>query len=211
MIQQRTTQTNLLIVSAIITMALPIVLVLTEKLSGNPAILNSISSYYHSGSRDIFVGALFAVGVILFIFQGESTKENLVLDAAGLFAIVTALVPTNPDDVVCEFACSNGITPYCIHTIAAFAFFTCLAYITFFCFRKQCQEHQHDEKRQAFYEKTFAILAGLLLLLPILTILFASGIIGQGCSKLVFWLEVLAIYTLGCLWITKYYEGRKID
>jgi len=203
-------QQRLLIASAVITMALPIILVLTEKIAGNTAVLNSISAYYYSSSRDIFVGMLFAVSVILFLYRGQNLKENIALDLAAVFGIITAIVPTNPDMMSCDFACSKWVTPYCIHILAAVAFFLCLAYVSFFCFRKQCNTQNHSKKNLRRYENLFALLAVLLILFPALTIFFSSGIINlnSSCSKLVFWVEILAIYSLGCLWLTKYFESK---
>src|SRR4051812_24325220 len=49
----------------------------------------SMSTYYHAGNgalRDVFVGTLGAIGVILLIYQGVTKLEDYALNLAGLFA-----------------------------------------------------------------------------------------------------------------------------
>ncbi|HEX6351810.1 hypothetical protein [Actinophytocola sp.] len=60
----------------------------------------SISDFYYSPTRAVFVGGLCAIGVCLIINRAESDLENAMLDGAGLMAFVVAFVPvprTNPD------------------------------------------------------------------------------------------------------------------
>lgn len=54
----------------------------------------SISSYYHTPMRDIFVGSLIAIGAFLWFYQGVKKDENFALNCAGILAIVVALTPT---------------------------------------------------------------------------------------------------------------------
>ena len=55
--------------------------------------LSSISDYFYTPARDVFVGALIAVSLALFALSGRGA-ERALLDAAGLFAPLIALVPT---------------------------------------------------------------------------------------------------------------------
>src|SRR5262245_34820054 len=63
---------------------------------------SSMSDYYFAFSpensnlrvfpgRVLFVGILFALGVALYLYKGLTTFENVMLNFAGLFAIVAAL------------------------------------------------------------------------------------------------------------------------
>ena len=52
----------------------------------------SMSAYYHTELRDVFVGALFGVGALLVAYQGFSRSENRALDLASLFVIGVALI-----------------------------------------------------------------------------------------------------------------------
>jgi hypothetical protein len=55
--------------------------------------LTSISDYYYSPARDVFVGALVATALALFALSGRGV-ERVLLDAAALFAPLIAIVPT---------------------------------------------------------------------------------------------------------------------
>src|SRR5687768_1056650 len=46
----------------------------------------SMSAYYHTSMRNWFVGLLFAVGGMLYLYKGFSMRENVALNLAGLFA-----------------------------------------------------------------------------------------------------------------------------
>lgn len=54
----------------------------------------SISAYYYTPVRAIFVGALMAVGLALIVYKGRSAGEDPCLNFAGMLAPVVAIVPT---------------------------------------------------------------------------------------------------------------------
>jgi hypothetical protein len=55
----------------------------------------SISAYYYTPVRAIFVGAMMVVGFSLIVIKGRSVAENLCLNMAGMLAPVVAVVPTS--------------------------------------------------------------------------------------------------------------------
>ena len=55
--------------------------------------LTSVSDYFYTPARDVFVGALIAASLALFALSGRGA-ERALLDAAALFAPLIALVPT---------------------------------------------------------------------------------------------------------------------
>ncbi|MEO7447087.1 MAG: hypothetical protein ABI336_02335 [Humibacillus sp.] len=59
--------------------------------------LGSVSAYYFTPARTVFVGALVGLGVVLVAYQGHSPEENVLLDFAGFMALLVAAVPTVPD------------------------------------------------------------------------------------------------------------------
>ncbi|MBX3690004.1 hypothetical protein [Dokdonella sp.] len=66
-------------------------------LAGAHVELNSISAAYWSDARDVFVGALVAVGFFLLAYNGQGGKadwEFYLSKAACLFAACVALFPT---------------------------------------------------------------------------------------------------------------------
>ena len=54
----------------------------------------SISAYYYTPVRGYFVAALLGIGVCLFCLKGSTDIEDGLLNLAGMFAPVVALVPT---------------------------------------------------------------------------------------------------------------------
>jgi hypothetical protein len=54
----------------------------------------SISAYYYTPVRAIFVGSLMAVGLSLIVYKGRSPGEDPFLNFAGMLAPVVAIVPT---------------------------------------------------------------------------------------------------------------------
>lgn len=56
-------------------------------------VLPSISAYFYTSARSIFVGSLVAAAIAILVLSGRGV-ERALLDAAGLFAPLIALVPT---------------------------------------------------------------------------------------------------------------------
>ena len=58
----------------------------------------SISAYYYTPVHGYFVGALLSIGVCLFCLKGSTEREDVLLNLAGMFALIVALVPiADPD------------------------------------------------------------------------------------------------------------------
>lgn len=71
-------------------LVLPVLLPLGAKLAGIRH-QGSLSAYYHAlgpngeSARHVFVGLLFVVGALLYLYKGYSHWENGLLNLAGLF------------------------------------------------------------------------------------------------------------------------------
>jgi hypothetical protein len=74
--------------------ALLTVSVVIEIAWGDVGQLGSISAYYYTPVRAIFVGALMAIGLSLLAIRGRDGAEDTLLNLAGMLAPVVALVPT---------------------------------------------------------------------------------------------------------------------
>ena len=68
--------------------------ILRTGVAGQLCLQPSISAYYYTPARPVFVAALSAVGAGLIIYRGTTAAENVLLDFAGFFAFVVAFVPT---------------------------------------------------------------------------------------------------------------------
>ncbi len=78
------------LVGAVLALAVAIVL---ERL-GVDCWQPSVSGYYYTPVRAIFVGALGAVGLGLVVIAGRTVWEDALLNVAGLLAPIVAIVPT---------------------------------------------------------------------------------------------------------------------
>jgi hypothetical protein len=69
----------------------------------------SVSAYYYTPVRAIFVGVLMATGLSLIVIKGGTAWEDATLNAAGMLAPVVAVVPTT--DVGACWSQSPGRLP----------------------------------------------------------------------------------------------------
>ena len=70
--------------------------ILLERLQVDPGCWQtSISAYYYTPVQAVLVGTLIAIGVALITVKGSTSFEDIVLNLAGMFAPVVALVPTS--------------------------------------------------------------------------------------------------------------------
>jgi hypothetical protein len=95
----------------------------------------SISGYYFTPARAVFVGALCALGACLIIYRGNTDAEDIALNASGALAFVVAFVPTGlprTTDVTCsatniptwdqlDTAIDNNMTAYLFVSAGALA------------------------------------------------------------------------------------------
>jgi hypothetical protein len=65
--------------------------------TGHSCWLGSISAYYYTPARSVFVGSLCALGASLIAYKGHSPEEDVLLNFSGFMAFVVAMVPTVPD------------------------------------------------------------------------------------------------------------------
>ena len=67
--------------------------------TGQSCFLGSISAYYYTPVRTVFVGSLCALGAVLIAYKGHSSAEDVLLNFSGFMAFVVAMVPTVPDSL----------------------------------------------------------------------------------------------------------------
>ena len=91
-------------------------------------VLPSISQYYHSPMRDVFVGGLMAMALFMFFYSGYSRWDRLAGMLAGLLILGVVLFPTSAS------ATSGGGK---IHGIFAILLFLELASISMFRFPRK--------------------------------------------------------------------------
>jgi hypothetical protein len=187
---------------------LPLVLVFLEPalFDGLPAPRGSLSAYYYSGLREVFVGGLCAIGVFLLVYKVlDFSWESLLSSLAGTAAVVVAVFPTErPGDGVTptpfQVKLGEGVVT-AIHYGAAVAFIALLIPIVLF-FSRDEGRRQH-RNWQGFH----AVSAAVILFGAALAAF--AGITG-GPDKGVLFGEWIAIWAFAASWLVKGAEWQTL-
>ena len=192
---------------AAIGIALPVVVLLAGGVLHHVWFEPSISRYYYTESRlaafttrDLFVGGLIAVGACLYLYKGYSTKENVALNLAGIFAVLVAVLPT-------AATASDGGVVSMLHGTSAVLFFLCIAYVSLF--RSRDTLDLLPPAKQAQYTRRY-LWTGLAMIaspLAAVGLSFALEPISR-FRTMIFWVEALAVWTFAVYWIIKTGEMR---
>jgi len=142
---------------------------------------HSISAYYHTGMRDVFVGILCGISLFLFSYNGYSWKDSMASRMAGVFALGIAFFPTNDD----------GNLVGVLHYLCAGAFFLILSYMSGFLFTKSSGELTPQKITRNHIYMTCA----LIMVLCVITVPIVRDYI--------LWLETVALLAFGFSWLVK--------
>jgi len=180
--------------------ALPFVLVAGKWLLEGWGIQSSISAYYYTSMRDVFVGSLCAIGVFLLSYRGYEPVDDRAGNLACLFAVGVALCPTAPSTGVSAAQRLVGA----LHLTFASAFFLTLAYFCLVLFTKTNPARQMTERKKerniVYMVCGYTILACIGLVLVDVAFFRDSAV--QAMDP-VFWLESAAVLAFGVSWLTK--------
>jgi hypothetical protein len=78
-------------------LTLPTVLAVGKIVSSTPGLESSISNYYYTDMRNVFVGSICVIGLFLAACRGYDRHDAIAGTFAGICAIGLALFPTLPD------------------------------------------------------------------------------------------------------------------
>ena len=163
---------------------------------------SSMSAYYHTGMRDVFVGLGFVTGTFLLCYRGYDKHDRIVSVIAGAAAIVVALFPIagsdhpNPHEVLSSK----------IHMSSAFVFLLALAYFCLVLFPKGATVPQlfsiQKKKRNTVYR-----VSGVLIILSLVAAA-AYFLIEKLHVMLepwhpIFFLEAISFVSFGIAWLVK--------
>jgi len=184
----------------IIGVALPFVLSFGKILLQSPGIENSISAYYYTDVRNVFVGSLCAIGVFLMSCRGYDRGDAIAGYLACAFAVGVALFPTTPGKDATSQEKLIGI----LHLSFAALFFLTLAYFSLVQFTKTARGATPTPRKRQ--RNTVYRVCGCTILACILSIVVVKlpsvETLAQQLTP-VFWLESLAIVAFGVAWLTK--------
>jgi hypothetical protein len=184
----------------IIGFALPFVLAFGKILLQGPGIQSSVSGYYYTDMRNLFVGSLCAIGVFLMSTRGYEQKDEIAGRLACVFAIGVALFPTTP---------YMGATPRdnligTLHWSFAALLFLTLAYFSLALFTKTAPDKNPTRRklqRNTVYRICGYSILGSIFFIVLVELPPVETLVERFTP--VFWLESLAVVAFGVSWLTK--------
>jgi hypothetical protein len=176
---------------------LPFVLVVGHFFEVGLKIEASISAYYWTNMRDVFVGSLCAIAVFLASYHGPEKADDIAGDLACVSALGVALVPTTP-------VTANGYEYGPLHLAFAAAFFLVLSYFCLVLFRKT-DPTKPPTPQKLKRNKVYAACGYTMLACITLVAVLKLTALGRELAAYapVFWLESVAILAFGLSWFTK--------
>jgi hypothetical protein len=164
----------------------------------------SISDYYYTPMRNVFVGTLCAIGVFMLSYRGYDKADRTAGTLACVFAIAIALFPRTP----------HGEHPRNLETWIGYAhyffavgFFLTVSYFSYFLFTKTNLgiKPLPDGKRVCnfVYRSCGVVMFGAIILIALLKFFGHRYILSLGWTDYVFCLETLLVVAFGISWLTK--------
>ncbi|WDZ85097.1 hypothetical protein [Micromonospora cathayae] len=177
-------------------LALPIVLIVGHGVVvGRPALLDSLSGYYHSELRDVFVGSMCAIGVFLISYRHRH-PDDLISTIAGVLAIAVALFPTAPADP----SRTERIVGV-VHQVSAGALFLLLAVFCLVLFTRADPTVRPDPKPGNRFYRSCGLLILAAIGLAVASIALPDDV--RDTVRPVFWCETVAVFAFGAAWLAR--------
>jgi hypothetical protein len=188
----------------LIGIAMPWVARVFAKFHGDAPMLMSISAYYHTDARGIFVGALFAAGLFLLFYRGEpdNLQDRILAIPWGLSAAFIGLVPMNPcgDEELAKMKDSPCVPPghEHLHAIPVVVFFAITIYMTLFRFPKTTEAITPAKRHR---NKVYKICAYIML--ACVAAIGYNAITDNQSGIGIFFFEAIAIAAFSVSWLVK--------
>lgn len=180
-------------------MAFPFILATVLSFTGTESTIQfSISHYYYTGMRNVFVGILFAIAFFLYCYPGYDRRDNIAGNLACVFALLVALCPTNPTQADHGFLGT-------VHNISAASLFSILTYFSLCLFTRTGDKDKmtrEKRKRNRLYKINGYIMITCVFLIGFYLI-FLRGRTTLDDLCPVFWLESVALLAFGLSWLVK--------
>jgi hypothetical protein len=184
----------------IIGFALPFVLAFGKMFLQSPGLEGSISCYYYTEMRNVFVGSMCAIGIFLMSTRGYDQKDVIAGRLACAFAVGVALFPTAP--------CSGAPPLYAfvpvLHRLLAALLFLTFAYFCLMLFTKtdpnKTPTRRKLQRNLVYRVCGYGILA-CILVIAIVQLPAVKPLVDR--FDPVFWFESIAVIAFGVAWLTK--------
>lgn len=181
----------------IIGLSLPFVLMLGNYLYfGGDIVLPSISQYYHSPMRDVFVGGLISMAAFMFFYSGYSKWDRYAGILAGLLTLGIVFFPTS------ESLTSGGGKMHGIFAILLFLELAAISAIRFPCKRPGVEKQATDRLQ---------VICGLIMFGCVIAVLayYFSRDFAKSDGYFIFTVESIALIAFGVSWFTEGLDLKK--
>lgn len=189
-------------------LALPIALGPVGWLVFGIPLQENMSSYYHTGLRDLFVGSLCAIGVLLLCYRGYDWVEDWTANLGCLAALGLAFCPL---DAASDPLHQKSVLGY-LHSASGGLFFLTLAFYSLYHFpgadAEGPEEAPHVGQRNFVYRASGAVILLSMAAMGAYLFLLPAGW-KRRCNEyhFLFWGEWVAVWAFAAAWLTK---GRAI-
>lgn len=185
---------------------------LAWSLTFGTSIRGSVSEYYYTPVRDLFVGTLTAMAIFLWSYRGYSVDgrdlrlDRLTARFAAIMALLTAFSPLMPrnDDRCTLVQCLLGarVADH-IHAVAATAFIVCLMAFCLFLMPRNDVPGPRRRARAVWYRCCGAMIALTVVGMVTWKSLPIDVIFALGRYRPIFWLESFAIWAFSLAWLVR--------
>jgi hypothetical protein len=165
----------------------------------------SISDFYHTNMRNLFVGVMCAVGFFLFCYNGYDKRDYIAARIAAFAAVGVAFSPTyikKTAQCVTNIVQSAPIENT-MHNVFAVIFFLSLFYFSWFLFPLHSNTPTKEKLVRNKIYKTCAVIILVCIILIALIDLIPDWRVALQAYKPTFWLEAIALWAFGTSWLTK--------
>lgn len=190
----------------------PFLLWLGAFLYDNTGLQGSLSAYYFTSVRNIFVGVLCAIGLFLYLYKGDyfgsktrnDKLKNSILNLAGICAIGIALFPA--DIVLGSYLKPQVTFVGIVHIICAIIFFLAIAAVCVFLSAPDAQSNlsERQKKRYVIIYKSCGFIMTICVILAV-AVMLAPDSFKQAFYqiRIIFIIEIVSILAFSGYWIAK--------
>jgi len=171
-------------------------------------VLESVSSYYHTGAVAAFVGVLAALGAFLVTYRGYKNesrwRDRVAGVVAGIAAVLVAFFPTAVPTGLPELSWWTKLTGT-VHYTAAATLFCSFIFFSLFQFRKSKRGSGKTLPTSKRLRNGVHLFCGIAM-----AVCIAWAGIASVMGAPMFWPEALALEFFAASWLTKGYADRTL-
>lgn len=182
---------------------LPIILVIGGWIfSGTTNIEPSISDYYYTIMRNVFVGTMCVVALFLFAYNGYETIDRIAGFLGCVFALGLVFFPTDHLTLNTEVHSATGK----LHFVFATLFFIVLIFFSLVLFTKSSKTHRMTGRkkiRNTIYHTCGYVMIGCIVAIAVYSFWLDAPDSPFADWDVIFWGETIALWAFGISWLVK--------